>query len=154
MAGQGAEEGGIRMARSRCPTPSVPLPAWPADGETEEDRVLGAFPVPLSSRDPVAEGTKRISRVCLPFCPFPLFLWPSLSKWQGAVKGLRKNRIRGPTHGRVLSCQVLPLTAREAKTWYPQSREGRTWGLGTSLPAVLLSRGTSEKGLGSRDTCF
>lgn len=63
-------------------------------------------------------------------------------------------RIRRPTHSRTLSCQVLPLTAREAKTWYPQSRGGKTWGLGTSFLAVLLSRGTSEQSLGSRDTCF
>lgn len=110
------------------------------------ESVLGALPVLLSSRDPVAEGTKRISRVCLPFHPFPLSLLPSLSKRssyrQGAVKEREWGwkRIHGPTHSSVLSCQVLPLTAREAKTWCPQSRGGENLGTGNQPPCCLAEQ--------------
>lgn len=110
------------------------------------ESVLGALPVLLSSRDPVAEGTKRISRVCLPFHPFPLSLLPSLSKRssyrQGAVKERERGwkRIHGPTHSSVLSRQVLPLTARETKTWCPQSRGGENMGTGNQPPCCLAEQ--------------
>lgn len=86
------------MARSRRPTPSAILPAWSADGETEEDRVLGAFPVLLSSRDPVAGGPRGLpgfvylsSLSTLPFAIPVKMLFIQARRPEGKRMRLEKN---------------------------------------------------------------
>lgn len=117
-----------KRAVSGCTTQTAP---------PQQPSCLPAFPSHYAV-DPEAEGTARISSgpfahpLAFSTC-FHYRCQNAPNTGQVSTKGKRMRLRKNMPDPR---CQELPLTAREAMTWCPQSRGRRAWGLGT--PTSLL----------------